>query len=86
MFDASLPCGNLELAIRKKFLEYDLYMRPDTNTSSHFQWFYFRVHINKKKKVKFVIKNFIKATMLYSKVCKLIYKRDSDHSINQKDK
>ncbi len=43
-------------------------MRPDTNTNTHFQWFYFKVNIIKKKKIKFTIKNFIKATMLYSKV------------------
>ena len=48
-------------------------MRPDTNTDTHFQWFYFRVNIIKKKRVKFTIKNFIKATMLYSKVLNVLY-------------
>ena len=60
--------SNLEVVSRVKNCHYDIYMRPDTNTDSHFQWFYFRVKIVKKKKVKFTIKNFIKATMLYSKV------------------
>ena len=43
-------------------------MRPDTNTKAHFQWFNFKVHIKKgNRKIKFTLKNFIKATMLYSK-------------------
>lgn len=43
-------------------------MKPDSNTKAHFQWFYFKVYIIKgKKTVRFLIKNFIKATMLYSK-------------------
>lgn len=43
-------------------------MRPDTNTKAHFQWFNFKVAIKKgKRKITFVLKNFIKATMLYSK-------------------
>lgn len=43
-------------------------MKPDSNTKSHFQWFYFKVNIKKgNKNVKFTIKNFIKSTMLYSK-------------------
>ena len=60
--------SNLEVVTRVKNHHYELYMRPDTNTNTHFQWFYFRVHIMRKKKVKITIKNFIKATMLYSKV------------------
>ena len=60
--------SNLEIVTRVKNCNYELFMRPDTNTNTHFQWFYFRVHITKKKRVKFTIKNFIKSTMLYSKV------------------
>lgn len=45
-----------------------MYMKPDSNTTAHFQWFYFRTNIKKaNKNVRFIIKNFIKATMLYSK-------------------
>lgn len=43
-------------------------MKPDSNTKHHFQWFYFKANIRKGNKViKFTIKNFIKAAMLYSK-------------------
>lgn len=45
-----------------------MFMKPDSNTTAHFQWFYFKVSIRKANKmVRFIIKNFIKATMLYSK-------------------
>lgn len=45
-----------------------MYMKPDSNTTCHFQWFYFKVNIRRgNKNVKFTIKNFIKSTMLYSK-------------------
>ena len=58
----------MEIASRRKNNDYELYMKPDTNTKAHFQWFYFKVSINKGNKlVRFVLKNFIKATMLYSK-------------------
>lgn len=46
--------------------EYDLYMRVDSNTRGHHQWFYFKVE-NKGVvgKVKFNILNFTKKTSLY---------------------
>ena len=56
------------VAVRKKNNEYELFMKPDSNTKAHFQWFYYKVKINRgKKAVKFILKNFIKSTMLYSK-------------------
>jgi hypothetical protein len=50
-------------------------MKPDSNTTSHFQWFNFKIKIKKANKIlRFIIKNFIKATMLYSKGLKPYYK------------
>lgn len=58
----------MEIISRRKFNEYEMYMKPDTNTVNHFQWFYFKLNIKRGHRVvKFIIKNFIKATMLYSK-------------------
>jgi len=34
-FDSMFESGNLDLVIRKKPWEYDLYMRVDTNTRGH---------------------------------------------------
>lgn len=46
--------------------EYDLYMRPDTNTRGHHQWFYFRVTSRKNLgPVRFNILNFTKFQSLY---------------------
>ena len=50
-------------------------MRPDTNTGTHFQWFYFKVKCKKAhKNVNFTIKNFVKSTMLYAQGLKPYYK------------
>ena len=66
-FEADYESSNLEVAVRKKSLDYDLYLRPDSNTTTHFQWFNFRVSCGKvPKKIRFTIKNFIKSGMLYS--------------------
>ena len=46
--------------------EYDLYMRPDTNSKGHHQWFYFKVTSKKALgPVKFNIINFTKHRSLY---------------------
>ena len=46
--------------------EYDLYMRPDTNSKGHHQWFYFKVTSKKALgAVKFNIVNFTKTHSLY---------------------
>jgi hypothetical protein len=54
--------------------EYDLYMRVDSNTKGHHQWFYFKVISRAifSKEVKFNIVNFTKKRSLYEngmKVC-----------------
>lgn len=48
-------------------MEYDLYMRVDSNTRGHHQWFYFTVSnaYNVKGRVKFNIVNFTKDASLY---------------------
>jgi hypothetical protein len=43
IFDSNFESGNLDTVIKKKDLEYDLFMRVDTNTKGHHQWFYFSV-------------------------------------------
>ena len=46
--------------------EYDIYMRPDTNSKGHHQWFYFKVTSKKALgPVKFNIINFTKNHSLY---------------------
>lgn len=69
VFDSNFESGNLDMVIKKKEFEYDLYMRVDTNTKGHHQWFYYSVQTNaffKDEKVKFNIVNFTKNQSLYS--------------------
>lgn len=42
-FDSMFESGNLDRVIMVSPTEYDLYMRPDTNTRGHHQWFFFKV-------------------------------------------
>jgi len=47
--------------------EYDLYMRVDSNTRGHHQWFYFRVHNQQRVgTVKLNFVNFTKRQSLYN--------------------
>ena len=61
VFDSSFESGNLDMAIQVDPREFDLYMRVDSNTRGHHQWFFFRVlnhgHLGT---VKFNIVNFTK--------------------------
>lgn len=43
-FDSSFECGNLDMAIRVKKNEFDLFLRSDTNTRGHTSWYYFKVN------------------------------------------
>ena len=65
--------GNLDRVVMVSEKEYDLYMRPDTNTRSHHQWFYFRTIAGSNiGEVKFNVVNFTKSRSLYEygmKVC-----------------
>lgn len=72
-FDSNFECGNLDRVVMTSPNEYDLYMRPDTNSQGHHQWFYFKA-VSKRPlgQVKFNILNFTKSRSLYEqgmKVC-----------------
>jgi len=64
-FDSCFESGNLDMAIQVNKNEYDLYMRVDSNTRGHHQWFYFSVKNKIAGKVKFNIVNFTKGDSLY---------------------
>lgn len=69
IFDSSFESGNLDRVYKVKEFEYDMYMRVDTNTSGHHQWFYFSCAYHqqfKGKTVTFNFKNFTKEDSLYS--------------------
>lgn len=43
IFDSDFESGNLDMAIQTKPRDFELYMRVDTNTRGHHQWFFFSV-------------------------------------------
>jgi cytosolic carboxypeptidase protein 2/3 len=66
LFDSNFESGNLDAVIRVGFSEYDLFMRVDSNTRGHVQWFNFTICSKGFKKVKINIVNFRKYRTLYS--------------------
>jgi hypothetical protein len=86
-FDAMFESGNLDRVVMISDKEYDLYMRPDTNTRSHHQWFYFRTKVKKSLgPVKFNVINFTKPRSLYEygmKIC-VCSVREKEHAMATK--
>ena len=81
MFDSFFESGNLDIVIKPKNLEYNLYMRVDTNTKGHHQWFYFSVEHKEhfyNKTVTFNIMNFTKEQALYNSGMRVVISRKSD--------
>lgn len=67
LFNSNFESGNLDYVIKTSLKEsYDIFLRPDTNTSGYFQWFYFSVS-NKLKgtTVRLNIVNLTKKSSLY---------------------
>lgn len=66
IFDSFFQNGNLDCAIKVGDLEYDLYLRVDSNTRGHFQWYNFKIkNLSKGIKYKFNICNLQKDCSLY---------------------
>jgi hypothetical protein len=65
-FDSCFECGNLDMVNKLTENEYDLYMRVDSNTHGHNQWFYFKAISNLNMKAKFNIVNFTKRKSLFT--------------------
>lgn len=68
IFDSFFENGNLDCVVKVGELEYDLYLRVDSNTRGHFQWFNFKVrNLTKGIKYKFNICNLQKDGSLYNR-------------------
>ena len=68
-FSSNFESGNLRMAIKHSDYEYDLILRPETNSPKTFHWFFFLVELNKPIKskqyiIKFNIINISRNTML----------------------
>ncbi len=80
VFDSDFESGNLDMVVKTKEGSYDLFLRVDTNSKGHMQWFYFVVKNKRKaKRVKFNIVNFTHNESLYTQGLKVnvwSYKRN----------
>ena len=66
VFDSKFEGGNLDQVVMLGPHEYDLYMKPDTNTGSHMHWFYFSVTgFSSSQSIKFNIVNFSRSSPLF---------------------
>jgi len=77
IFESRFESGNLRRAVKVGDYEYDLYLKPDYNTNSYTQWYYFRVQNTRKDKTyTFNLKNFQKSDSLYNYgMLPLVYSR-----------
>lgn len=65
-FESAFESGNLDLAVKIKKNEYDLFLRSDTNTRGHTSWYYFKVNNHEQLgDVQFNVCNFGKKKNLY---------------------
>lgn len=79
-FDSNFESGNLDVVIQTKPFEYDLYMRVDSNTVGHNQWYFFKVKNTQVATLKFRICNFTKPNSLYNRgMLPYIYSTKQDY-------
>eukprot|EP00347_Sterkiella_histriomuscorum_P020582 403337255 len=66
IFDSIFESGNIDLVIKTQPHEYDIFLRPDSNSKGKFQWYFFQT-TNRLKgtRVKFNIMNITKRNSLY---------------------
>jgi hypothetical protein len=66
IFNSCFEAGNLDCVVKVTPMEYDLFLRIDSNTRGHTLWFYFSVQNgNKLGKITFNICNLTKPKALY---------------------
>jgi len=80
VFDSAFESGNLDMVIKTKPMCFDLYMRVDTNTRGHHQWFYFSVLVPNSmagQTVSFRVVNFTKPQSLYTAGMRVCFAKKS---------
>ena len=69
LFDSDFESGNLDVAIWRVSTEYDLFLRVDTNTKGHTNWYNFKIsNQGFLGKVKLNVMNLRKENSLYGRV------------------
>jgi hypothetical protein len=65
-FDSDFECGNLDIAVKVGPSEYDLFLRVDTNTRGHCNWFFFVVRNTRRGILRLNICNLCKRDSLFA--------------------
>jgi len=85
-FNSHFESGNLDLVIQVGENEYNLFLRPDTNTCGHMQWFYFTIRNKSRDKIKLNICNNRKAKTLYERVIVVLIQGMKPYVLSKYDK
>lgn len=67
IFDSNFEGGNLDAVIRVAKGEYDIFIRVDSNTRGHLQWYDFKVKNISLQKIKINIVNLSRKKTLYER-------------------
>ena len=79
IFNSYFESGNLDTVLRRGNNQYDLYLRVDSNTRGHTQWFYFSVKSQKEEQVQLRIVNLTKSNSVLSKQGKPYISYDNEN-------
>jgi hypothetical protein len=75
-FNSNFENGNLDMVVKVGPIDYDLFLRVDSNTRGHCTWFHFEVgggRLSKGRTVKFNIVNMSKRDSLYNHGMQIYY-------------
>ena len=67
LFDSCFETGNLGYAFRTSSTDFALFLRIDTNTRGHTQWFHFRATASESVAVSFAVLNMSKAKSIFGR-------------------
>ena len=78
-FDSYFECGNCDVVKRMKTGNscYEIYLKPDTGTKGHAQWFYFSVYATSRQSATFQIRNMSKAQSIFGKGGRPFFSKDN---------
>ena len=84
LFDSDFECGNIDQIRKRSDVEYDLWIRNDTNGTSNLQWFYFRMRNpeNFTDVIRLNIVNFTKGNSLFYYGMKPSFWSQQNYEIN----
>ena len=85
IFDSEFECGNIDQVRQRSMVEYDIWIRNDTNGSSNLQWFYFKMQNPESftEMIRINVVNFTKGNSLFYYGMKPCFWSLKSHEKNQ---